>query len=239
MANILIIGDSQAGNPGAAAKRELEARSHSVVLIHHDGQSPIRFVAAGAQPGAPGDSLGSDRDMWSQYTRLARSADVILLIFGHNAPAGTRTRAALDKMRRDVVPPVLMSGPPQYPVVRDKAIGDALLAQNQTLFGARYIDAYPSTPVSLPRDRTQWHLTPESAQPWGQAMADAVERFLAAPSAAPAPSSGGGGGTALGPLGGVSRLALAAASAVAVSVLGLFWWLSQQRPVRRNRRRRR
>lgn len=157
---ILIIGDSQAGNPGAAAKRALESMGHQATQVHNDGKSPIAYVNTPA--------------LWSQYTTLARSADVILLIFGHNSQAGSATRNALLRMKNSVRPPVWMSGPPQYPNADDQAIGAALRTQNQQIFGARYIDAWPYTPPSLPRDAPGWHLTPTAAQDWGTAMAHAV-----------------------------------------------------------------
>jgi len=201
MANVLIIGDSQAGNPGAAAAAALEAAGHTVTRIHHDGQSPVRYETAGAQPNAPGDSVSPYDDLRSQYKALAAGKDVVVLIFGHNSPAGTATRNALIQMKSDVHAPVLMSGPPLYPPTArptsggqaSRVVGDALRAQNQRIFTTRYIDAYPSTPADLPRDANGWHFTPGSAQGWGQAIAEAVGRFLAG---APA---GGGGGTTLGP----------------------------------------
>jgi hypothetical protein len=158
--NILIIGDSQAGNPGAAAKRELEALGWRVTQVHNDGKSPIAYV--------------NTPDLWNQYTTLAQQADVVLLIFGHNSQAGSATRNALLRMKNRVRPPVWMSGPPQYPNASDQAIGAALRTQNQQVFGARYIDAWPSTPPSLPRDAPGWHLTPAASQAWGLAMAQAI-----------------------------------------------------------------
>jgi len=223
MAKVLIWGDSQAGTPGNAAKRALVAAGHSVTVVHNDSKSPI------VQTRAP---------YWDQYTQAARGADVVLLIFGHNSLATPATEAALRKMKMDVAPPVLMSGPPQYPTARDHAEGDALRSMNARIFGDRYIDAYPVTPLSLPRaSPTNPHFTPTGAAPWGSAMATAVQRFLAgAPPTSIAPvTGGGGGGAALGPPEGAGRLALAAAGAI--GTLGLLWWLLR-RPVRRNRHRR-
>jgi len=224
MARVLIWGDSQGGMPGAQAEAALEANSHVVTRVFNQNISPIVQSRDGSS-------------YWNQYKQLARNADVILLIFGHNDRAGTAHGAALTKFRRDVDPPVLMSGPPLYAIPEDRAQGDALRAQNAQIFGSRFIDAYPSTPLSIPRaSPTNPHFTMAGAATWGRAMADAVEHFLANPDAAPAPSGGGGGGTVLGPPVSHGRLALAAAGAV--TVLGLLWWLSR-RPVRRNRRRRR
>jgi hypothetical protein len=176
MAHVLIIGDSQAGNPGADAKAILEAQGHVVTQIHNDGKSPVAYVNTPA--------------LWAQYTSEAAGKDVVVILFGHNSNAGAATRNALIRMRDGVRPPVLMSGPPMYPHADDQVIGAALHDQNQRIFGARYIDAWPSTPVDLARDAPGWHLTRASAQGWGRAIADAVQRFLA---------GGGGGGTALGP----------------------------------------
>lgn len=165
MANILLIGDSQAGNPGAAAKRFLEAAGHTVTQVHNDGKSPIAYV--------------NTPDLWNQYTSLAAHADLIVLIFGHNSQAGTATRNALLRMKNGVRPPVFMSGPPMYPNADDQVQGTALRTQNMGIFGARYIDAWPSTPVTLPRDAPGWHLTLAAAQGWGQAIANAVQQAIA------------------------------------------------------------
>jgi len=170
VANILIIGDSQAGNPGAAAKAALVALGHTVTQIHNDGDSPVTYV--------------NTPSLWNQYTSLAAQNDLVLLIFGHNSPAGTATSNALVQMRDSVHAPVYMSGPPQYPPDASptssgqpsQQVGDALRTQNQAIFGANYIDAYPSTPTSLPRDSLGWHLTPTSAQGWGQAMATVMDQ---------------------------------------------------------------
>lgn len=182
MANVLIIGDSQAGNPGAAAKRELQARGHTVTHIYHSGQSPSVYA----------NKSGA---LWAEYSRNARGKDVVLLIFGHN-PA-RNLEAALTTLKRDVAPPVLLSGPPMYTTPDDQAEGAAIRDINMRVFpGNRFIDAWPSTPVSIPRASPgNPHFTLAGATPWGRAMADGVERFLAG---AP-PIAGGGGGSSLGP----------------------------------------
>jgi hypothetical protein len=199
MANILLIGDSQAGNPGAAAKRALEARGHTVTQVHNDGKSPVAYVNTPA--------------LWSQYTSLAAGKDLVVLIFGHNSPAGAATRNALLRMKTSVSAPVMMSGPPMYPNAPDQVMGQALHDQNQRIFGDRYIDAWPSTPVTLPRDAPGWHLTPSAAQGWGQAIADAATRALAP------------GGAATRPFG-LSRLEIATAllGTAAVGVIVTVLW---------------
>lgn len=170
MARILIIGDSQAGNPGAAAKAALEALGHQVTQVHNDGQGAVAYVRSA--------------DLWNQYTQNAARSDLVLLVFGHNDSAGTASRTALQRMRTGVHPPVWMSGPPLYPPTSRSTssgqpspeVGAALRTQNQQIFGSRYIDAWPYTPASLPRDAAGWHLTLSSAQAWGDAMAQAVNR---------------------------------------------------------------
>jgi len=203
MSRILVIGDSQAGNPGAAAKTALEARGHTVTQIHNDGHGPTAYVS---QP-----------SLWQQYTQNAADADIVLLIFGHNDLAGSRSRAALEQMRTGVHAPVWMSGPPLYPANAEptsggqpsRAAGDALRAQNQQVFGSHYIDAYPSTPESLPRDSHGWHFTPASAQGWGHAMAAAIDQA--------ARSGGGGTGRTALIVGGVLATLALGAGALAFS----------------------
>lgn len=175
MPTALLIGDSQAGNPGAAAKAALEARGFTVTQVHNDGKSPPAYVNTPA--------------LMSQFTSAAAGKDIVVLLFGHNSNAGAATRNALIRMRDSVRAPVLMTGPPMYPNAPDQVIGAALRDQNQRIFGERYIDAWPSTPVTLPRDAPGWHLTRAAAQGWGQAIADAVTRALAPGGAATRPFS--------------------------------------------------
>lgn len=171
MSNVLIYGDSQAGTPGNAAAAALRAAGHRVTVIHNDGKSPI---------------VQARDPYWSQYVQAARSADVVLLIFGHNSLATQQTKTALERMRNGVRAPVLMSGPPMYAVPEDRAEGDALRTMNAQVFGARYIDAYPHTTLNLARvSPTNPHFTAAGAAPWGNAMAAAVQRFLAGGGASP------------------------------------------------------
>jgi len=179
---ILIIGDSQAGNPGAAAKRELESLGHTVTQVHNDGHGPVSYV--------------NDATLWSQFTTLARQNDLVVLIFGHNDLASPALTTALTRLRNGVAPPVWMSGPPQYPNAADQTKGLAIRALALGVFGARYIDAYPFTSTSLPRDAAGWHLTPAAAAPWGQAIAHVVAQQRTG-------STGGGWGT-IGTLGAIA-----------------------------------
>jgi len=209
MPAVLLLGDSQAGNPGAAAKQALEAQGYSVTQVHNDGQSPVAYV--------------NTPSLWSQYTGLAAGKDIIVLIFGHNSPAGTATSNALIRMRDGVQPPVLMTGPPMYPSTANptssgqpsQTVGAALRDQNAGIFGSRYIDAWPSTPVDLARDAAGWHLTPASAQGWGQTIAAAVIKARAF------------GGSASLPFG-LSPMA-AATAALGTAAVGVIFTLLWQR----------
>lgn len=185
---ILLIGDSQAGNPGAAAKRELESLGHTVTQVHHDGKGPRSYV--------------SDAALWTEYTTLARQHDLVVLFFGHNDLASARLEAALSRMKNGVRPPVWMTGPPQYPNAADQAQGAAIRAIGQNIFAGRYVDAWPFTSTTLPRDPAGFHLTREAATPWGVGVAHAVTR------------SSGGGGAGWGVAG------------LAMALFG--WWLSRR-----------
>lgn len=193
MAKILIVGDSQAqGTPGSYAQRKFEAGGHEVRRISQHGCGPIDWssdeVSAGCR--TPG--------LWSRYTGTVASfrPDIIVLIFGSN-DFGSRLDDGLLKMKNQVRPPVWMSGPPMYPAEDRQRLGTSIRAINQRVFGSRWIDAWPHTPLSLPRDALQAHLPGEAGRPWGEAIADAVMRGMAAPGGGA--NSGGGGGTSLGP----------------------------------------
>jgi hypothetical protein len=186
MAKILIVGDSQAqGTPGSYAQRKFEAAGHTVQRISQPSCGPIDWssdeVSAGCR--TPG--------LWSRYTNAVRTfrPDAVLLIYGSN-DFGSRLQGALTQMKNRVAPPVYMSGPPMYPEADRQRLGEQIREANRTVFGARWIDAWPHTPLSLPRDALQAHFPGEAGRPWGEAMADAVMRGMA---------GGGGGGTALGP----------------------------------------
>jgi len=160
---VLIVGDSQAGAPGAAAQHELERLGYEVRQIHHDGHGAIAYTRRSG-------------GLWREYVRALRAfrPDAVLLVFGHNDRAGERLHAALAQLRDAASPPVWMSGPPHYPDVRDEAEGAAIRGVARDVFGARYIDAWPSTPLELPRDRAGWHLTRDAAGEWGLVMAERI-----------------------------------------------------------------
>lgn len=193
MVKILIVGDSQAqGTPGSYAQRKFEAGGHEVRRISQHGCGPIDWssdeVSAGCR--TPG--------LWSRYTGAVASfrPDIIVLIFGSN-DFGSRLDDGLLKMKNQVRPPVWMSGPPMYPAEDRQRLGTSIRATNQRVFGSRWIDAWPYTPLSLPRDALQAHLPGEAGRPWGEAIADAVMRGMAAPGGGA--NNGGGGGSSLGP----------------------------------------
>jgi len=230
MAKFLIVGDSQAQGrigPGYFAEKKLQAAGHTVRRVANHGKGPIDYV--------------NTPTLWSAYTQAVSSfrPDVIILIYGSN-DFGSRLGGALTRMKNAFPQPVWMSGPPQYPDPDRQALARTIRSTNEQVFGARWIDAYPFTPLSIPRDHLRAHFPGEGGRPWGEAIANTVMRSLSSTPTAPADDDaprdgGGGGGAALGPPEGAGRLALAAAGAI--GALGLFWWLLR-RPVSRNRHRR-
>jgi len=175
MSRILIVGDSQSGNPGIVAQRKLEALGHSVQKIENDGKGPYDYVRLS--------------DLWNSYVGAVNSfrPDIILLIFGHNDAPNDNLRSALTRMKQSVRPKVLLSGPPQYADPAQQAIGDQVKAIHQQVFGGDFIDAYPFTSTSLPHQPPTAtfpinpHFTLTGAEPWGDAMANEVQRRLAHP----------------------------------------------------------
>lgn len=175
MSRILIVGDSQSGNPGAVAKRKLEALGHTVQKIEHDGKGPYDYVRM--------------PDLWNEYTSTVQSfrPDIILLIFGHNDAPNDNLRNALTRLKQAVHPKVLLSGPPQYADPAQQAIGLQVKAIHSSVFGGDFIDAFPFTSTSLPHQaptalfNPNPHFTLAGADPWGTAMADEVQRRLAHP----------------------------------------------------------
>jgi len=198
MAKILIVGDSQAqGNgPGLYAQRKFEAAGHTVRREAQHGCGPIDWSSDEVSPGCRTPGL------WSRYTGAVASfqPDIVVLIFGSN-DFGSRLDDGLLKMKNQVRPPVWMSGPPMYPAEDRQRLGTNIRAINQRVFGARWIDAWPHTPLSIPRDRFRAHFPGEGGRAWGEAIANTVMQGMAGGSGeGGAPSSGGGGGgSSLGP----------------------------------------
>lgn len=167
----LIVGDSQAeGTPGRFAQDKLEAAGHTVQRIHQHGCGPVDWS------GNPSRNCAS-YGLWDRYRSTLRSfnPDQVILIFGSNdfgvsLPGGLRRmkEAAGDNK------PVWLSGPPRYPDTSRQLLGEGIRQANRSVFGDRWIDAYPTTPLSLPRDRLRAHLPGEAGRPWGEAVADAV-----------------------------------------------------------------
>ena len=176
MAKVLIVGDSQAqGTPGSYAQRKFEAAGHTVQRISQHGCGPIDWSSDAVSAGCRTPGL------WTRYTSKVASfrPDVIVLIYGSN-DFGSRLDDALRQMASRVSPPVWMSGPPMYPAEDRQRLGTTIRATNQEVFGDRWIDAWPHTPLSLPRDSLQAHLPGEAGRPWGEAIADQVMRGMAA-----------------------------------------------------------
>lgn len=188
MSKILIVGDSQAqGTPGLYAQRKFEGAGHQVMRIAQHSCGPIDWSSDAVSAGCNTPGL------WSRYTNAVASfrPDVIVLIYGSN-DYGSRLEGALTQMKNRVSPAVYMSGPPMYPEADRQRLGEQIRSTNQRVFGDRWIDAYPHTPLSLPRDSLQAHLPGESGRPWGEAIATAVMNSMATGGAARLPFVGSG-----------------------------------------------
>lgn len=169
----LIVGDSQAqGTPGRYAETKLRSAGWQTMRIGNPGKGPIDYV--------------STPELWAAYTGAARAfnPDVVVLIFGSN-DFGPRLRPALERMKSAVRPPVWLSGPPLYPEASRQRLGETIRQANQEVFGGRWIDAWPFTPLDLPRDHLQAHLPGEAGKPWGEAIADALLSGGRVPSSGP------------------------------------------------------
>lgn len=177
MSKILIVGDSQAqGTPGSYAQRKFEAAGHTVQRISQHGCGPIDWSSDAVSAGCRTAGL------WSRYTNAVNTfrPDAVVLIFGSN-DFGSRLDDGLRRMKNGVRPPVWMSGPPMYPAEDRQRLGTNIRSTNRTVFGGRWIDAWPHTPLSLPRDDLQAHLPGEAGRPWGEAIADQVMRGISSP----------------------------------------------------------
>jgi lysophospholipase L1-like esterase len=186
MAKILIVGDSQSVNPGAVARRQLQAHGHTVRVVSNTGRGPYDYVRM--------------PDLWAQYTGAISSMqpDIIMLIFGHNDAPNANLRRALGELKTRVNPKVLITGPPLYADPAAQAEGQAIKAMNAAIYGVDYFDAYPFTATTLEHQAPTAtfplnpHLTLAGAQTWGMAIAAEVERKLAAPGGATRLPFGGG-----------------------------------------------
>lgn len=175
MSRVLIVGDSQSGNPGLVAQRKLEAMGHTVQKIENDGKGPYDYVRLS--------------DLWNSYINTVHTfnPDVILLIFGHNDAPNANLQNALVRLKQSVRPKVLLSGPPQYADPAEQAIGEQVKTIHQQVFGGDFLDAYPYTSTSLPHQPPTAtfpinpHFTLDGAQPWGSYMAEQVQQRLQHP----------------------------------------------------------
>lgn len=167
---ILIVGDSQAqGSPGRFAQERLEAAGHAVHRIHQHGCGPVDWS------GNPSRNC-TEYGLSDRYRSALASfnPDQVVLIFGSNdfgqsLPGGLQRMKAAAGSR-----PVWLSGPPRYPEPSRQLLGEGIRVANRNAFGSRWIDAYPTTPLSLPRDALRAHLPGEAGRPWGEAIADAI-----------------------------------------------------------------
>lgn len=203
---ILIVGDSQAqGTPGLYAERKFQALGHTVRRVSQQSCGPIDWTDDTAHAGCRTSGL------WSRYRSALRSfePDAVVLIYGSN-DSGPGLPAALERMKSETSVPVWMSGPPLYPVADRQSLGERIRSANQGVFGPKWIDAYPHTPLSIPRDDLNAHLPGEGGRPWGEAIAESVLRGPSpAPSGEPSAMAAGasvpawvyGAGAALATLG--------------------------------------
>lgn len=179
MRRTLIVGDSQAGGPaGRIAEQALRAAGRDVLRLAETGRGPVSW------------SSGS---LWTQYVQALsdhRPTDVIL-IFGSN-DYGARLAPALDQLKgwaeERFGARVWYSGPPHYPDPERERIGASIRNDASGVFGARYIDAWPLTPVSAGRAADGVHLTESAARPWGEAIARVVHASVEPGGERPAPT---------------------------------------------------
>jgi hypothetical protein len=152
---ILIIGDSQAGAPGAALEALLNGLGASVKRIFREGQGPADW----------------SRSHWSIYASALdsfRPTDVIL-IFGSNDPPNEALQLAMERFWQSHAR-VWYAGPPRY---QDEALqrrGAAVRTMARRVFGARYLDAWPFTGPAVPRAPDGVHFGRAGAQAWARGM---------------------------------------------------------------------
>jgi hypothetical protein len=159
----LIVGDSQAqGSPGNYAERALRAQGLDVLRIAREGKGAVSWT--------------SDESLWREYLAAVRThrPDHVVFVFGSN-DSGPRLGPALLQLREYAgTQSAWLSGPPHYVDPDRERLGASIRSVNAAAFGSRYIDAWPHTPLSLPRDRAGVHLPGESGRPWGEAIAATV-----------------------------------------------------------------
>ncbi len=164
MSRVLIVGDSQAAGPaGRAADAAFRAAGRDVLVLAQVGKGPVSWAGS----------------LWSAYTQALsdhRPQDVVF-IFGSN-DHGSRLAPAIEQLRswaaERFAARVWYSGPPHYPDPERERIGASIRSRAAAVFGDRYIDAWPHTPVSAGRAPDGVHLTASAGRPWGEAIAATV-----------------------------------------------------------------
>ena len=178
MKKILIVGDSQSVNPGAAAERKLKALGYETKRVSNVGMGPYDYVRIA--------------DLWKQYTSAVDTfhPDLIILIFGSNDAPNKNLKEALTKLKNNVKPKVILTGPPRYPDPEHQALGEKIRVVYAGVFTTSYFDSYPYTDPKLSRAADGLHLTVSGAATWGAAIAVEVTRRTPIGTPSPAPQSG-------------------------------------------------
>ena len=98
MASIQIVGDSQSGNPGFAARTALSALKHRVHILRNDGKGPYDYVRM--------------PELWQSYREAVRKSkpDLMVLIFGTNDAPNDKLADALAKLKSSIAPKVILTG---------------------------------------------------------------------------------------------------------------------------------
>lgn len=163
---VVLIGDSQSVNPGRVAEKKLEALGYRTSRLSNTGKGPYDYVRL--------------PNLWRGYLETIRiqNPTLIVLIFGTNDAPNDLLRDALKKLKNSVRPKVVLTGPPLYPGAEHQANGLKVQAIYREAFGDDFLDAYPYTPLSIPRDKLGLHFTLRGAETWGAAIADEVVKRL-------------------------------------------------------------
>ena len=161
------MGDSQSVEPGKKAEKILLEHGYNVRRLSSVGMGPYDHVRMPV--------------LWNRYISCVRTfkPDLIVLIFGTNDAPTHNLDTSLEKLKSSVKPPVILTGPPQYPSSERQAIGLDVKRRYQSAFGEDYLDSYPHTSTDLVRDRLGLHFTSVSASAWGEAIAKEVLRRTA------------------------------------------------------------
>lgn len=169
---VLIIGDSQAaGPPGQKLEAVLRAQGVPVMRVGYSSQGPYTWT----------------QQHWTEYRNALASfqpTDVVL-IFGTNEAASSRLQAALQQFRSSWSR-VWYAGPPQYPTLPDQqAISTGVRQLASSVFGTRYLDAWPFTGVGVPRASDGEHFTLDGGLAWATGMLGELTARLNGTTSAP------------------------------------------------------